>query len=92
VLRRPRHRAPVSLYAVFIVVVLSMVVGVGTASASRVVTFAPAFSPESHLGEGATLAAALTITGTEYHGGPGPEPSQSWWHPVSGLSRVPVRE
>jgi hypothetical protein len=42
--------------------------GASSASAARSVTFTPAFSLDSHLGEGTTLTTELTLEGTEYYG------------------------
>jgi hypothetical protein len=39
-----------------------------SASAARSVTFVPSFSAYTHLGEGGSFTAALTFSGSEYHG------------------------
>jgi Bacterial Ig-like domain (group 3) len=43
-----------------------------TCSAAPTISFVPSLSAGAHLGEGAELTATLTLSGTEYSGGPDP--------------------
>jgi hypothetical protein len=44
----------------------------GSVADAAILSFQPAFSPSEFLGEGSTLNAQFTFTGSEYHGSPDP--------------------
>lgn len=70
----PWPAGSLALWALSVLLAL-LVVGVvwsGPVAQAATMTFAPAFSPSQFLGEGSTLDAQFTFTGSEYHGSPDP--------------------
>ncbi|MGC2375540.1 MAG: Ig-like domain-containing protein [Solirubrobacteraceae bacterium] len=51
---------------------LMSVASLGSVADAATLSFQPAFSPSQFLGEGSTLNAQFTFTGSEYHGSPDP--------------------
>jgi hypothetical protein len=66
---QPRRQS----WALSVLLALAMIAAWPGASAhAATLSFVPAFSPSQFLGEGSSMAAQFTFTGSEYHGSPDP--------------------
>ena len=58
--------------SVLLALLLMSVASLGSVADAATLSFQPTFSPSQFLGEGSTLDAQFTFTGSEYHGSPDP--------------------